>query len=95
MIRPCDIDRTGAVWCYKPKTHKTEYRNRERRIYIGPRAKHILSTWLVRHSRATELRRKYGLEAIQTVLGHAQADVTQIYAERDFGRAKRIMREFG
>ena len=49
----------------------------------------------LRHSRATELRRKYGLEAVQTVLGHAQADVTQVYAERDFELAKRIMREVG
>ena len=49
----------------------------------------------LRHSRATELRRKYGLEAAQTVLGHAQADVTQVYAERDFELAKRVMREVG
>jgi hypothetical protein len=34
-------------------------------------------------------------EAVQVVLGHAKADVTQIYAERDQGLAERIMREVG
>lgn len=37
----------------------------------------------LRHTRATELRKEYGLEAAQVILGHAKADVTQIYAERD------------
>jgi integrase len=49
----------------------------------------------LRHSKATEVRRRYGLEAVQVVLGHAKADVTQIYAERDLGLAERIMREVG
>jgi len=29
------------------------------------------------------------------VLGHAKADVTQMYAERNLQRAKEIMREVG
>ena len=37
----------------------------------------------LRHTRATEVRRKFGLEATQVVLGHSKADVTQVYAERD------------
>jgi integrase len=37
----------------------------------------------LRHTAATQIRAKYGLEAAQTVLGHTRADVTQIYAERD------------
>ena len=49
----------------------------------------------LRHSRATEIRSRFGLEAAQTVLGHSEADVTQIYAERDFELAARIMREIG
>ena len=49
----------------------------------------------LRHSRGTELRRTYGLEAAQTVLGHRRADVTQIYAERDYGLARKVMREVG
>lgn len=49
----------------------------------------------LRHAAATEIRRRYGLEAAQTVLGHAKADVTQVYAERDQARAAGVMREIG
>ena len=49
----------------------------------------------LRHSRATEVRGRYGLEAAQVILGHASADVTQVYAERDLQKAVEIMREVG
>jgi integrase len=49
----------------------------------------------LRHSAATEIRRQFGLEAAQVVLGHSRADVTQVYAERDFQRAKEVMRKIG
>jgi integrase len=49
----------------------------------------------LRHSRATDLRRQFGIEAAQTVLGHAELAVTQVYAERDFAAARRIMAEVG
>ena len=49
----------------------------------------------LRHARGTTIRKRYGLEASQVVLGHSKADVTQIYAERDFELARRIMREIG
>lgn len=220
-LRPCDIT-IGAdgVWCYRPHAHKTEHHDKERRIYVGPRAQEILRPWLdrpadaycfsprevraaqqaakrrhrktpmtpsqvarkpkraakrppgnrytkdsyrraikracdqafpppahltrkrvagakarkpsakatrwetlrewkarlgetgraelkmwwtahrwhpnqLRHTRATELRARYGLEAAQTVLGHGDPKTTTIYAERDFARAAAIMREVG
>ncbi len=37
----------------------------------------------LRHTHATEVRRSFGLEAAQVALGHSQARVTEIYAERD------------
>jgi len=49
----------------------------------------------LRHARATEIRKKFGLEAAQVILGHAKADVTQIYAERDLKKAMDVMREIG
>ena len=49
----------------------------------------------LRHTRASEIRSLYNLEAAQVVLGHSKADVTQIYAERDEARAAEIMREVG
>jgi integrase len=49
----------------------------------------------LRHARGTEVRKRYGLEASQAVLGHAELGVTQVYAEADRDTAKRIMAEIG
>ena len=37
---------------------------------------------------ATAIRRRYGLEAAQSVLGHARADVTQVYAEGEWASSR-------
>ena len=49
----------------------------------------------LRHSRGTEIRKEYGIEAAQVVLGHVRADVTEVYAERNLQLAMRICRESG
>jgi integrase len=49
----------------------------------------------IRHSAATEIRRLYGLEAAQVALGHAHANVTERYAERDHSLAARVAKEVG
>jgi len=49
----------------------------------------------LRHNAATRFRKEYGLEAAQVLLGHRSADVTQIYAERDHGKAVAIMERIG
>lgn len=49
----------------------------------------------LRHTRATDVRARYGLEASQVILGHASADVTQIYAERDEALARKVAKESG
>jgi integrase len=49
----------------------------------------------LRHSHGTEVRRQFGLEAAQVALGHSQANVTEVYAERDLGLAERIAAEIG
>ena len=49
----------------------------------------------LRHAAATEIRKRFGLEAAQTALGHARADVTQVYAERDYALAARVAKEVG
>jgi hypothetical protein len=41
------------------------------------------------------LRREFGIEAARVVLGHGSAQVTEIYAEQDFGLAKQIMARVG
>jgi len=49
----------------------------------------------LRHTAATQIRRHYGVEGAQLLLGHARADVTQLYAERDETRAIAIAQEIG
>ena len=49
----------------------------------------------LRHSCATQIRKVAGLEAAQVTLGHARADITQIYAERDQQLALQVAQNFG
>jgi integrase len=49
----------------------------------------------LRHTAATEVRRRFGLEAAQVVLGHRHANVSEIYAERDLTLAARVAAEMG
>jgi integrase len=49
----------------------------------------------LRHNAATRLRQEFGLDVAQVILGHASADVTQIYAERDLARAMAVMEKIG
>jgi len=171
LMRGCDLDTTGELWVYRPAHHKTAIHGHTREIYLGPRARKIVESFLkpdtnaylfsprdaeqerrerlhaerktplscgnkpgsnrrrkpkrepgdhyttntyaraidyacrkagidswgpnrLRHSRATELRERYGLEAA-AVLGHAKVETTQIYAERQATTAARIAAEVG
>ena len=49
----------------------------------------------LRHAAATRIRRQYGLEAAQVVLGHSTASTTEIYAERNIGLACDIALKLG
>jgi integrase len=49
----------------------------------------------LRHSFATEVRKRFGLEAVQVTLGHARASTSEIYAERDQLLAARVAGEVG
>jgi integrase len=155
ILRPCDIDRTGDVWLYRPATHKNQHRGKERVIFIGAKAQEVLLRYLardskaycfspreseakrriprgraysprdfadryhsgvyrravhrackkagvaqwcpnqLRHAAATQVRKEFGLEAAQIVLGHSKADVTQIYAERDLTKGLEVARLIG
>ena len=187
LVRPCDVDRSGDVWVFRPESHKTEHHGKDRQIYIGPRAQAVLARYLLRdaeaycfspaesfqkqlvkrhearvtplrhgnrpgsrktkgrtrppaerytkdsynraiaravqkankarrknaqdgenivliepwspnrlrHAAATRIRRSFGLESAQVILGHAKADVTQIYAERDAELARSVAAKIG
>lgn len=173
-LRPCDINMSGAVWLYQPSEHKMKYRERERMVYLGPKAQHVVKRFLegrrtdeylfspteatewqrakrskarktplscgnrvgtnrqptplkqpgvqytkdsyrraiadactkagvphwhphqLRHNYATEIRKRYGLEAAQILLGHSSALVTEaVYAERDMDKARQIAEVIG
>ena len=49
----------------------------------------------LRHTAATEVRKKFGLEAAQVICGHQSADVTQVYAERDAELAMKVAKAVG
>ena len=44
----------------------------------------------LRHTRATELRKSFGLDAAGAVLGHSRLETTQIYAERSVELAAKV-----
>jgi integrase len=46
IMRGCDLDTTNNIWRYTPESHKTEHHNRERLIYLGPKAQQVLRPWL-------------------------------------------------
>lgn len=186
QVRPGDIDRSEAVWCYRPQTFKTQYLGRERRIHLGPKAQEILTPYLLRaadaycfspaeaeqrrmkekranrktpvqpsqidrslkrpkrkpgdryvttsfnrairracdlafpappdlegvelkawrqahcwhvnqlrHSAATQIRQEFGIEAASVTLGHARANTTEIYAEKNHAHSAAIMAKIG
>jgi integrase len=202
LLRPCDVNTAGAVWAYRPESHKTEHHGRQRVVFIGPRGQEVLRPYLLRekvaycfcpsegerkrrelaheqrvtppnygnrpgtnqmstpkrpaggrystasyrraihracelafgmpddlrkkrndettaqkeqrlelayqwrekhcwspnqlrHSAATEIRKRFGLEAAQVTLGHSAANVTELYAERDMQKAADVMASVG
>jgi integrase len=167
-LRWCDVDRSGSIWIYRPRRHKTSWRGKSLAIPLGPQSQEILQAFLdrpgdawlfspkesevarigrekrrqarapkrtpgdrfttrsyrrsviygikaanrarvkdglppveewtphqLRHARATEIRKKYGIEAARVSLGHARVEATEIYAELNLEQALRIAGEIG
>jgi integrase len=49
----------------------------------------------LRHSAATQIRGRFGIEAAQAVLGHSELDTTELYAEKNLNTAREVMRQIG
>ena len=47
-LRPAELDRSGSVWVFTPRSHKTAYQGRQRRIWFGPQAQGIVAPYLLR-----------------------------------------------
>jgi integrase len=59
---------------------------------------HRLDHWhphQLRHTKATEIRREYGLDAARAVLGQHAPQVTELYAELDLSKAVEVARKLG
>jgi integrase len=59
------------------------------------RAAHVWHPNQLRHSAAAEIRGKYGIEAVQHVLGHSRVDMAELYAEKNLALAASVAREVG
>jgi integrase len=70
---------------------------KKKRLLLAKEWRHdnVWNPHQLRHTRATVIRKQFGLEAAQVVLGHADCKVTEVYAERDFELAARVMKEIG
>jgi integrase len=77
------------------KAHKARLTDEQRAELAAWRRAHRWSPNQLRHTAGTEIRKKFGIEAAQVVVGHSKADVTQVYAERDYELAARIAKEVG
>lgn len=52
ILRPCDLDRSGDVWTFKPHRHKLQHKGLDRTVYIGPAGQAILLRYLLREPTA-------------------------------------------
>jgi integrase len=100
---PADLARRRAPLKTGRKSARLETKA-EWRTRLGPEKWAELRRWLadhrwhphqLRHNAATRLRKEYGLEAAQVILGHETLSVTEIYAEKNVAAAMRIMSEVG
>jgi integrase len=48
LMRPCDLDRSGATWLYRPESHKAEHHGIERMVFLGPQAQSAVRPFLFR-----------------------------------------------
>ncbi|QDU23595.1 tyrosine-type recombinase/integrase [Urbifossiella limnaea] len=97
-VQPSQLDRS------KPMTVKVrQTRERYTRFAYGQAVRRAceragVEPWTpgqLRHSFATEVRAKHGLEAAQVLLGHKKADVTQVYAEATLAKGIEAARAMG
>lgn len=46
MMRTIDLETSGRIWIYRPSEHKAEHHDKNRVIYLGPKAQAVLKPWL-------------------------------------------------
>ncbi|MCE3018976.1 MAG: tyrosine-type recombinase/integrase [Pirellula sp.] len=71
-------------------TYARSIRNACLRAKVEPWAPNRL-----RHNAATQIRKQFGLDGAQVILGHSDIGITQTYAEVDIAKAVNIARQVG
>jgi integrase len=99
MRFPGAFYRTNAyLWAIKRAVQKANKQIIKEAEEMGIDNPVLLPNWhpnQLRHTAATAIRKQFGLEAAQVILGHSKADVTQLYAETDAKRAVEAVEEIG
>jgi integrase len=93
------------TWSYRRAIHRAcdkinrtmlkEARELGEQLDDDARLFHRWSPNRLRHAAATELRKRFGIEAAQLVLGHASPQTTLVYAERDLATASKFVQQVG
>lgn len=105
------LDRAADAYCFSPRESEQtrrsgvsrrigeQYNTASYRQAVGYGCKRAgVPVWTphqLRHTVATAVRARYGLEAAQVYLGHGHADVTQLYTARDSELACSVARSVG
>jgi integrase len=84
----------GAKWAARDHYDVSSYANTIARACEKAKVPHWHPNQL-RHAKATEIRREFGLDAARAVLGHSAPVVTEVYAELDQGKAAEVMAKLG
>lgn len=92
---PDELRRIGAAVAILPEKERAAARDRLRKEASAWRKQYTWHPNQLRHAAATEIRRRFGIDAARTVLGHSHLATTEIYAEQDREAATRIMGVLG
>ena len=75
---------------YSVDSYRQAVKRAAKRAGVEPWTPHRL-----RHSAATEVRKEFGLDSAQSMLGHKSASITEVYAELDKEKAAAVARKIG
>jgi integrase len=89
-MRACDLDTTGTVWLYRPRSHKTEHHGHDRIIAIGPKGQEIIRRYLTLDLQAFLFSpRKLMEERVQTMRANRKSKVQPSQQDRRKPRPKK------
>jgi integrase len=92
IARGCDMAFPCPTLANVPDSELTD----EQRVELNAWQKlHRWHPHRLRHTAATRIRGRFGLEAAQAILGHAELNTAELYAEKNLDVARTIMGEIG